>query len=350
MLDITAPVGTLRPETTGNLPDDVRRVQYLLNKTPESEGAPDFLFNTTSGVCDQDLIDAITEFQRFQAFPGFTPDGRVDVGERTITRLNQVADLSAFAAAREPDEFLSWLRRPPEWNFTLEDLLRLGSNPLTFSPETASWLPSAYQANLVDTFLAVLDPMDAAPGSWGVGAWDLYHGHVAVLQDPTTGLPQDAAANALATSIRSLANAIDSLRASVQPATLTNPQDLDDFAAQLFPILARLTQPLEDLAATGLASVVYHSFEVSQLLGGTSRYAGYRPADPRRNWVTPITPSGAGTPMRYASADNPDNPFKDFFSVLQIAFLVAKDGVVYAVAETKEELVAVTREPYATIA
>jgi len=92
MLSITAPVGRLNPGTTGNRPDDVRRVQYLFNKTPASEGAPDFLFDTTSGVCGQDLIDAIMEFQSFH--PPLLVDGRVDVGEQTITKLNQVADLT----------------------------------------------------------------------------------------------------------------------------------------------------------------------------------------------------------------------------------------------------------------
>jgi hypothetical protein len=346
MLEIMAPVGKLRPGTTGNHPDDVRRVQYLFNQTPEAAGAPSFLFDTTNGICRQDLIDAITAFQTFQ-FGAAEADGRVDVGHRTIATLNQVADLSAFAAVREPDEFLSWLRRPADWNFTLQDLLRLGPSPFSFSVETTTWLPDVYQTNLVDMFLAVLDPADTVPGSWGIGAWDLYHGHVVVLRDQMTSLPEpaDPAVLPLVPSFRAADAAIDALRTSAQPRTLTSVPDLTMYAEQLFSILGSLTQPLEDLASTGEVSVYYHSFESSNLLGGTSRYAGYREADPRRNWLAPL----GGIPTRYASADHPDRPFDDFYNVLQLAFLVEKDGVVATVAGTKDELVAITLEPFATI-
>jgi hypothetical protein len=342
MLDLTAPVGKLLPGTTGNLPDDVRRVQYLMNKTSSSDGAPDFLFDTTTGVCDQALIDAITAFQTFQFA---WADGRVDVGATTVSKLNDVADLTAFEAAREPDEFLSWLRRPPEWNFTLEDFL--GSSSFTPGLETSAWLPSVYLDNLVDTFLSVLDPTDTAPGSWGIGAWDLYHGHVMTPINEATGQPQDPAIATMLPTFRGAIAAIDGLRASMQPKTLTDPQDLLSFFGQLLQLLAALTQPLNNLADTGEAVIFYHSFESSTLLGTGSRYAGFQPSDARRNWVTPV---GHGTPSKYASADHPDNPFADFFHIVEISFLVAKDGVIGAVAETKQELVAMTQQPFATIA
>jgi hypothetical protein len=54
-------------------------------------------------------------------------------------------------------------------------------------------------------------------------------------------------------------------------------------------------------------------------------------------------------PTRYASIGNP-NPIDDFFHAFEINFLVDKQGVIGAVAGTKEELVAVTLAPFAEIA
>jgi hypothetical protein len=341
LLDVTRPVGLLRPGTTGNLPDDVRRVQYLFNKTSVADGGPDFVFDTTRGACGQDLIDAITTFQKFNSLANV--DGRVDVGLETITNLNQVADLSAFAAVREPDEFLSWLRRPPEWNFTLEDRLGLGATPFTFGPETVAWLPEVYRTNLVQLFECVLDPAQRPAGSWGVGPWDLYHGHVAV----NSGAAADPSVSTVIRPVQNVVTMISNLRNAKHPERLTAANDLAAYATSLFALLTGLHDPLTALAATGQALLYYHSFESSTLLGDTSRYAGYQPFDPRRNWLVPL---GSGSPSQYASADHPDDPFKDFSHVIGVNFVVDKTGRVGAVADTKQELVAFIQQPYGTIA
>lgn len=50
MLDIAKPVGNLTAGMVGNSPDDVRIVQYLMNRTSSDDGAPTFFFDTTSGL------------------------------------------------------------------------------------------------------------------------------------------------------------------------------------------------------------------------------------------------------------------------------------------------------------
>ena len=142
MLDITASVG----RGGSNLDDDVRRVQYLLNKTSPANGGPGSTFDTVPGANSATLEASI---ESFQIFHSLVHDGRVDPGRLTINKLNAVADLTAFNAVREPDEFLSWLRRPPQWNFTLEDLLALRGASFGFTPSTTAWLPATYQANIV---------------------------------------------------------------------------------------------------------------------------------------------------------------------------------------------------------
>lgn len=347
MITIEAPVGALRPGTTGNLPDDVRRVQYLFNKTPVASGAPATLFDTTSGVCEQGLIDAITAFQTFHSLPFV--DGRVDIGWGTLSTLNTAADLSAFSAVREDGEFLSWLRRPRAWNFTLEDLLSLGADAFTSDPATSTWLPPLYQQNLFDTFRSVLDPTDITPGSWGVGPWDLYHCHVVVPKLDVTkkiGDPIDPALLLPLGEIKRIEGSIDQLRASARPDMMVGSPAFDAFDQALQPILAQLRPHLEALSASGHVSLLYHSFEISQRFNGDTRYAGFQAADARRNWLTPL----GGAPSKFASADNPDHPEMDFIMSVELPFIVSKDGIVRVVAGTKEELVAVARVPFAELA
>jgi hypothetical protein len=197
----------------------------------------------------------------------------------------------------------------------------------------------------IDTFDAMLDPNDHAPGSWAIGAWDLYHAHVVAFLDPT-GRLLDPAIQPLINSVRRIDSHIDQLRVRVSPRTIATVIDRSSLATQLFAILTQLATPLADLAASGSASLLYHSFESSTRMGGTTRYAGFDAADPRRRWLTSLP---NGVPARYASADNPNNPDRDFFKAIELNFLVDKLGVVHCVAGTKEELVAITLEPYSTI-
>lgn len=68
-----------------NQPQDVRRVQSILNQVPVQVGGPRQPLEVT-GVADPSLVRAIERFQKIQL--GFA-DGRVDPGLQTETRLNQ---------------------------------------------------------------------------------------------------------------------------------------------------------------------------------------------------------------------------------------------------------------------
>lgn len=341
MLDITASVG----RGGINREDDVRRVQYLLNKTSPANGGPATAFDTVPGANSASFETAIENFQHSHSL---VQDGRVDPGRSTITKLNALVDLTAFNAAREPEEFLSWLRRPPQWNFTLEDLLALHGTPFSFTPSTAAWLPVTYQANIIATILAMLNPLDTLAGCWGVGAWDFYHGHVVVPKNPATGLPFPSVVSQTS-AFRPISNRLEALNMLRRPETLTDPAKIASFTAELNGILADATSPLNNLFNTGAASIFYHSFESSGRLGSTSRYSGFNPADARRNWLTPLAPLVAPIPTKYASADHPDKPFDDFIHIFELSFLVEKSGKIGVAAETKMELIAVTGQPYSEI-
>lgn len=206
-------------------------------------------------------------------------------------------------------------------------------------------MPVAYQANIVATILAVLNLLDTAPGSWGIGAWDLYHGHLVVPKDPATGLPFPAVVSQVS-AFRPIVNRLDALRNLHRPDTLTTPASIVSFTSALATLLADFTTPLNNLLATGVASIFYHSFEFSVHMQDQSRYSPFHPADARRNWLAPL---GLGLPTKYASADNPDNPINDFVLILQFSFLMDKAGQIGVVAETKQELIAVTGKPFSEI-
>ncbi|HEX2659226.1 MAG TPA: hypothetical protein VHU40_13175 [Polyangia bacterium] len=70
-----------------NLVDDVKTVQDLLNLVPSSKGGPSAFLNV-DGLAFGKTQDAITRFQRV-ALGMASPDGRVDPGGRTLTKLGE---------------------------------------------------------------------------------------------------------------------------------------------------------------------------------------------------------------------------------------------------------------------
>jgi peptidoglycan hydrolase-like protein with peptidoglycan-binding domain len=91
---ISRPVGAIEsrgPRTYGNVADDVRKIQRLLNTVPANDGGP--TAPGSSGVLDVDGLcgpltrKAIVVFQKKQ-FPALPPDGVVDPARRTLYALN----------------------------------------------------------------------------------------------------------------------------------------------------------------------------------------------------------------------------------------------------------------------
>lgn len=76
-----------------NRADDVRTVQELLNKVPVTWGGPSVPLDVDGLVGDK-TTTAIRNFQQVQLSTFFSPDGRVDPRQRTIGRLNHIAQTS----------------------------------------------------------------------------------------------------------------------------------------------------------------------------------------------------------------------------------------------------------------
>lgn len=69
-----------------NLAADVKEIQQALNRIPSAQGgaAPPL---AVDGWCGPLTTGAIRRFQQTQ-FPGWTPDARIDPGQKTLARLN----------------------------------------------------------------------------------------------------------------------------------------------------------------------------------------------------------------------------------------------------------------------
>lgn len=89
-----------------NLPADVKTIQQLLNKVPESWGGPKVKLKE-DGIIGPLTKAAILRFQQVQLTGMIVPDGRVDPHKRTIGRLNHIANTTEvpggnFQVSAEP--------------------------------------------------------------------------------------------------------------------------------------------------------------------------------------------------------------------------------------------------------
>lgn len=119
---ITASVGRMGGV---NRPDDVKKVQRLLNKVPPTEGGPKVLL-AVDGICGPKTISAIQTFQ-LHHFGWKGADGRVDPYGPTLAKLDeynvpgaQVYMLS-IRCILEPGRFLD-PRRPEHWFFEVREV------------------------------------------------------------------------------------------------------------------------------------------------------------------------------------------------------------------------------------
>jgi hypothetical protein len=72
-----------------NRPEDVKTIQEMLNKVLPGWGGPSSKL-TVDGICGSLTKEAIRKFQKVQLSSYFPPDGRVDLGRRTLKRLNHI--------------------------------------------------------------------------------------------------------------------------------------------------------------------------------------------------------------------------------------------------------------------
>lgn len=93
-----------------NLAKDVREIQQALNGVSMAQGGPTPSL-AVDGICGPLTTAAIQRFQRVQ-FPGWTPDGRIDPGQKTIRRLNAVLIRSSIVLP--PTRDAHGVGQPPE--------------------------------------------------------------------------------------------------------------------------------------------------------------------------------------------------------------------------------------------
>ena len=103
---IAQPVGNIEPRgVTGNLPDDVAKIQDLLNQVKPEDGgsqAPNSSgWLNVDGLCGPLTRKAIWAFQKRQ-FPDRPPDDVVDPDQHTLYRLNQLVspEIDAYLVAK----------------------------------------------------------------------------------------------------------------------------------------------------------------------------------------------------------------------------------------------------------
>jgi len=108
-----------------NRPDDVRKVQKLLNKVPPTEGGPKVPL-AVDGICGQKTIRAIQTFQ-LHHFGWKGADGRVDPYGRTLAKLDEYnvpgarVRMLSIRCVLEPGRFFD-PRRPEHWFFELREV------------------------------------------------------------------------------------------------------------------------------------------------------------------------------------------------------------------------------------
>ncbi|MDP2898636.1 MAG: peptidoglycan-binding protein [bacterium] len=121
-ITITASVGRMGGV---NRPDDVKKVQKLLNKVPQTEGGPKVPL-AVDGICGPKTINAIQTFQ-LRHFGWKGADGRVDPEGRTLFKLNEYdvpgarVYMLSIRCVLEPGRFLD-PRRGEHWFFEVHEV------------------------------------------------------------------------------------------------------------------------------------------------------------------------------------------------------------------------------------
>lgn len=108
-----------------NRPDDVTKVQRLLNKVPVTEGGPKAPL-AVDGLCGPKTINAIQTFQ-LRHFGWKGADGRVDPYGPTLAKLDEYnvpgsrVRMLSIRCVLEPGRFLD-PRRPEQWFFEVREV------------------------------------------------------------------------------------------------------------------------------------------------------------------------------------------------------------------------------------
>src|SRR4051794_27836321 len=139
-------------------------------------------FEIPDGPTGNFFQQTATAVAAFKTARGLTPRDPV-AGRGTVTTLDGEWALP-FA---DHEEFVSWNRALPEFNFTRmdENARRLNGSAFTLAA-VSSWLPAPVKDTMFASFMSLLDPGGSPdgrftpPATWGLSPLDLYHCHLVV--------------------------------------------------------------------------------------------------------------------------------------------------------------------------
>lgn len=223
------------------------------------------------------------------------------------------------------------LQRKEDWDFTPADyaaLVKQGKE-LRFAADS-DWFPKPLRENLLTTLKFALTSKNPVRTA-GVNITDFYHGHFVV---PIAKASDD---------LKARASAFEKKGQDLQGKAL-GKNYFDDITKENLGAYTKAMQETEKLATPLLqealkiegAAVHYHTFE----RGGPKMKFGSK----TRNILTPV----GGTPAGYdpSGTESDANAFrKEYWEVLQFAFLVDEAGVVHVTVGTITNLSRVTGTP-----
>jgi peptidoglycan hydrolase-like protein with peptidoglycan-binding domain len=281
----------------------------------------------------------------FQAAKGIAADGVV--GRQTMDAFDRDFVDKPPAPFRERDEWLAWRNRASfpalgAYDFTRADeLARRNASRSFWFDKNSSWLPTVFKDSIIAGITALLDPYGSPSGpgtesgTWGAGVFDFYHCHIMIWTGGVLPIPSapEIAAGTLSTRI-----------AGLQTATGPPPYDAawcSAYAARLLSSdvssLARdaANACLDAATATQPLMLNWHTFE------GADRHrpAGMDSRSPRRHWANQVGPvHGPVLPFPYVTPAQTSAVFHEFF---EIAFLVAKTGMITAAVNKGPDVFAI---------
>jgi hypothetical protein len=217
-----------------------------------------------------------------------------------------------------------------EWNFTPADYgnLTAGGGDLVLDADS-DWVPVDIGGNLLATLKKVLDPGRNPPSTAGVNVLDFFHGHVACPKPCAEELKNDAQACRKANEETASAALGGNFSNDVTSENLERFKDAKKRAD------ARASELLKKHFKTGCV-VIYHTYEFNPP-------DGMKHGDPRRNIMTPM----GGEPVGYSPPDPDDASswMRNYCDLIQIAFLIDRQGKVHVTTGSTKDLSKVAGSP-----
>lgn len=289
-------------------------------------------FGIPDGATGNFFQQTATAVVAFKTARGLTPNDPV-AGRGTVTTLDGEFALP-FA---DHEEFVSWNRALPEFNFTRRDenARRLNGTAFALAP-VSSWLPAPVKDTMFASFMSLLDPGGSPegrfkdPATWGLSPLDLYHCHLGVelplfvRQVWEPAIIRRDAVHARLEQLRTQAKAAGETGSpswTAAYAGLLVGSGVTGMVADTLETILRIS------ADTGVpVKMIWHSFE-------HHRPAGMSVDDPRRGWWNDLAPAPGGV-SRTPFGAGLGAMVRAVADLIGLSFVVDKLGTVTVMSES----------------